>query len=118
MMQMLEERGRLAYLPTSSLRRLVAQLRSRLGGLSDLSLIHVEEELARMAEEEEASKAQKSVEKMVGLLEERGRLGSLPTSSLRRLVAQLRSRLGGLSDLSLVYVEGEVARMAAREKVA
>ena len=96
----------------------VAQLRSRLGGLSDLSLIHVEEELARMAEEEEASKAQKSVEKMVGLLEERGRLASLPTSSLRRLVAQLRSRLGGLSVLSLVYVEGEVARMAAREKVA
>ena len=62
-----------------------------------------------------SSKAQKSVERMVRLLEERGRLASLPTSSLRRLVAQLRVRLGGLSDLSLSYVEQEVARMAVDE---
>ena len=52
---------------------------------------------------------------MVRLLEERGRLASLPTPSLRRLVAQLRARLGGLSDLSLAYVEREVAGMAGEE---
>jgi len=117
MVGMLEERGRLAYIPTSSCRRLVAQLRSRLGGLSDISLSHMEEEVARMAGEEEASKTERSVEKMLRLLEERGRLASLPTPSLRRLVTQLRARLGGLSELSLAYVEGEVGRMVAREKV-
>jgi len=62
-----------------------------------------------------SSKAQKSVERMVKLLEGRGRLASLPTHSLRHLVANLRARLGGLSDLSLSYVEQEVARMAAEE---
>jgi len=62
-----------------------------------------------------SSKAQKSVERMARLLEERGRLASLPTPSLRHLVAQLRARLGGLSDLSLGYVEKEVARMAGEE---
>jgi len=64
-----------------------------------------------------SGKAQRSVERMVGLLEERGRLASLPTPSLRRLVAQLRARLGGLSDLSLSHVEQEVARMAREEGV-
>ena len=54
---------------------------------------------------------------MVKLLEGRGRLTSLPTPSLRHLVAQLRARLGGLSDLSLSYVEQEVARMAREESV-
>ena len=32
------------------------------------------------------------------------------------MVAQLMARLGGLSDLSLAYVEGEVARMAGEEE--
>ena len=63
-----------------------------------------------------SSKAQRSVERMVGLLEGRGRLASLPSPSLRRLVAQLRARLGGLSNLSLSYVEQEVARMAREEE--
>jgi len=63
------------------------------------------------------NKGQKSVERMVKLLEGRGRLASLPTPSLRHLVAQLRARLGGLSDLSLSYVEQEVARMAREESV-
>ena len=62
-----------------------------------------------------SSKAQKSVERMVRLLEGRGRLASLPSPSLRYLVAQLRARLGGLSELSLSYVEQEVARMAVEE---
>jgi len=61
------------------------------------------------------SKAQRSVERMVRLLEGRGRLASLPSPSLHHLVAQLRARLGGLSDLSLSYVEQEVARMAVEE---
>ena len=52
---------------------------------------------------------------MARLLEGRGRLASLPSPSLRYLVAQLRARLGGLSDLSLSYVEQEVARMAVEE---
>ena len=51
---------------------------------------------------------------MVRLLEGRERL-ALPTSSLRHLVAKLRARLGGLSDLSLGYVEQEVARIAGEE---
>ena len=63
-----------------------------------------------------SSKAQRSVERMVGLLEGRGRLASLPSPSLRRLVAQLRARLGSLSNLRLSYVEQEVARMAREEE--
>ena len=64
-----------------------------------------------------SSQAQKSVDKMVRLLERRGRLASLPTSSLSRLVAQLSASLGGLSDLSLAHLEEELARMAVGEAV-
>ena len=45
-----------------------------------------------------------------------GLSGGLPTFSLRLLVAQLRSRVGELSDLRLAYLEGEVARMAREEE--
>ena len=62
-----------------------------------------------------SSKAQKSVGRMARLLEGRGKLASLPSYSLRHLVAKLRARLGGLSDLSLGFVEQEVARMAVEE---
>ena len=62
-----------------------------------------------------SSKARRSVEKMARLLEGRGKLASLPSYSLRHLVAKLRARLGGLSDLSLGFVEQEVARMAVEE---
>jgi len=58
------------------------------------------------------SQAQRSVEKMVRLLEGRGRLASLPTSSLRSLVTKLSARLGGLSDITLAHIEEEVAMMA------
>jgi len=61
------------------------------------------------------SKAQRKVEKVVRLLEGRRQLAHLPTPSLHRLVAQLRTRLGHLSDLSLSHIEEEVARMAREE---